>query len=123
MHRGARRPRDDHPPKTKRPVFLAAEERVGADAASAPRAAREGRTGSNPAPLPRGVCVRERRGPVSWLEAAALGLPGAGPQWRLAGGVPPERRRTGERDRRASYSGGAAPESHRLPNGPSRYVL
>jgi hypothetical protein len=35
------------------------------------------RTADGPAPLPRGVCVRERRGPVSWLEAASLAFPGS----------------------------------------------
>src|SRR5690625_3782571 len=87
-----------------------------------------------PRPSLRGVRLRVRMGPVSWLEAATLAFPGQNrsTQWLGGGGnggrgrrLPPIRvRGTGRRLRvaavRASHSGGAAPDSHRLPSRPIR---
>ena len=67
-------------------------------------------------PPPRPSLERQYAGagePVSWLEAAPSAFPvsRAAPQWPDFGGV-------FRVTPRASYSGGAAPELHRLPCGP-----
>lgn len=49
-------------------------------------------------------------GQVSWLEAALLAFPGMSPSGMLS--------RRSEIGSRTSDSGGAAPDSHRLPFGP-----
>src|SRR5690606_30577411 len=76
--------------------------------------------GDRPAPRspPSRGCVRERRGSVSWLEAATLAFP---PRSMRGSGLCGENSPPSGPDRstdRASYSGGAAPDSHRLPKTP-----
>jgi hypothetical protein len=67
--------------------------------------------------------MREREGPVSWLEAAC-----APPSRALLPSGAAGARASAERAGpaaccRASYSGGAAPDLHRLPNGPLASVF
>jgi hypothetical protein len=89
------------------------------------RRARAEPDADTPLPSREGPALRERGGRSPGSRRLALSLPGrccfpvAGRGRRVPRSVP------GRRDalRRASYSGGAAPDSHRLPNGPSRDMV
>jgi hypothetical protein len=64
------------------------------------------------APLPslEGI-VRGQTRPVSWLEEPSQAFPGLCPQWQVV-------RRRSDAFVRSSYSGGAAPVSHRTSGRP-----
>jgi len=57
--------------------------------------------------------MREQTRPVSWLEVPSLAFPGPVPQWQVV-----RRRKPGRLRVRSSYSGGAAPVSHRTSGWP-----
>ena len=104
--------------KKHKPVLYAMSEGTGAEGGDEAR--RTGRSAADRRSTPRPSLEGPdagTNGPVSWLEADRLSLPSAeapvGRAWSRSD--PSNRRSTERRIDRTSDSGGAAPDSHRLP--------
>src|SRR5262249_9076991 len=105
------------PAKKHKPVLFSVREGTGSmTAARRPRGLASA-PAFQPRVLPSKDSMREMNGPVSWLEAGWLSLPSEeAPVGVARVNLFRRRRRMGcDHRHRASDSGGAAPDSHRLP--------